>query len=82
MVETSAVSVFCCLYFVVRKYLNLSVVVWYQEGERVLAMHVQVCHLLVSMLVSGPVSMHVVSFCVLQFRRQSVHKFSKVFALS
>jgi hypothetical protein len=39
-----------CLYFVVRKDLNLSVVVWYQRGEYVLARRVQVRHLLVSML--------------------------------
>jgi hypothetical protein len=39
-----------CLYFVVRKDLNLSVVVWYQRGECVRARRVQVRHLLVSML--------------------------------
>ena len=39
-----------CLYFVVRKDLNLSVVGWYQRGEGVLARRVQVRHLLVSML--------------------------------
>jgi hypothetical protein len=59
-----------CLYFVVRKDLNLSVVVWYQRGECVLARRVHTCTCTSASspcidVVSGLVSMHVVSFCVL-----------------